>query len=189
MNAEATDLDLVETRRYWNVRQDQVPQQTGVGFSENDLERVAAKLKVDLSGSVLDVGCGTGRHAPLCGSYTGVDITPAMVEYARTHGADASLIDGPDDLTGRYDTIICLSVFTHIPRAQRQAYLAKFKQIATRVLVDIIPGEEGGVIGLWGADPDDFAADLKDAGFKVLGTCFLIMSGSSHMYFHCRAAR
>lgn len=69
---------------------------------------------------VLDVGCGTGRHAvPLAAQglqVTGVDLSPAMLARARARamaaGVELELIEGdarhlPDHLTG-FDVALCL---------------------------------------------------------------------------------
>jgi hypothetical protein len=74
-----------------------------------------------------------------------------------------------EDVTESGDVVVCLSVFTHIPRVLRQAYLEWFLGVAPRLLVDILPGEEGGNIGAWYADPDDFAVDMAWAGWAIDG--------------------
>jgi SAM-dependent methyltransferase len=69
---------------------------------------------------VLDVGCGTGRHAvPIAGlgaEVVGVDQSPAMLERAATRAAaagvdvtwvEADARDLPDDLGG-FDAVLCL---------------------------------------------------------------------------------
>lgn len=137
-------------------------------------------------GKTLDVGCGTGRLAQICGEYQGVDISPSMVEYCKRAGIQAELIDGPFDLHGEYEWVTCLSVFTHIPRSERRHYLERFGNIAPNLLVDIIPGEEGGSIALWQADVETFEADLKEHGFKVLGVHECISpDGAFHRCYRC----
>ena len=68
---------------------------------------------------VLDLGCGTGRHAQMFASWgldvVGVDGSAAMVAYCRrTHGETAHLCwqqaDMQDlaELEGRFDAVVCL---------------------------------------------------------------------------------
>jgi len=81
----------------------------------------------------LEVGCGIGRLAvPLTGHFEqvlGVDISPSMVQHARSYsrlhgieGVSYTTVGGPDDLLdalrpylGRCDFIYSLLVFQHIP--------------------------------------------------------------------------
>jgi SAM-dependent methyltransferase len=57
--------------------------------------RVIAGIGIDPEASILDVGCGTGdflaylRRMGHRGAYTGIDLTPAMVETARQRFPDA----------------------------------------------------------------------------------------------------
>jgi SAM-dependent methyltransferase len=80
----------------------------------------------------LDVACGPGlvtrALAPRVGSVLGVDVTPAMIELARSEAASASLgnvefrlgdvgkLDLPND---SFDGAICRFSFHHIPAAGR----------------------------------------------------------------------
>ena len=75
--------------------------------------------------SVLDVGCGTGRHAvPLAAQgarVVGLDPTPEMLDRARAKaeaaGADLELriggIDSLDDRVGEFDLVLCCLVLSH----------------------------------------------------------------------------
>lgn len=176
-------------RQFWDVPVDQVPDKTGAAtvMDCSDIQDVLNQLGVDTHGRVVDVGCGTGRMADLSGSWVGFDVAPAMVEYARQHGRDARLTTGPDDLAsaGSADLVLCLSVFTHLPRTERQAYLARFSEIAPTVLVDILDGEEGGSIAVWFADRDCFEADLAAAGFTEFDSYKRgSPDGAGHLYYH-----
>lgn len=163
-------------RDYWTTQD--VPAHTGAVNANgvDDLREVLAALHVDLSGQkVVDVGCGTGRLSELCGDYIGVDIAPSQVEYAKSKGLHALLIDGPEDLTlyeSSADTVCCFSVFTHISREDRQAYLHAFTELAPRVVVDILPGDqEHGDIPAWYTPASSFETDLVDAGFSNFDSC------------------
>ena len=73
--------------------------------------------------SMLDVGCGTGRfytHAKALGySYTGVDVTPLMVEHCRKRYPDGDFRAGDiydlDFKDGEFDLVFCHDVIVHIP--------------------------------------------------------------------------
>ena len=78
------------------------------------------------AGSVLDVGCGTGRvgralrAVGFAGMLAGLDISEASLEVARRSGAYASL--RPADLQERlpleddsFDVVVCVGVMTYLP--------------------------------------------------------------------------
>lgn len=182
---------------YWQCDPADAPALTGAAsvMDCSDIQEVLLLLSIPLAGKrILDVGCGTGRIAQLTdgpGSYMGLDVSPGMVEHALGHGLSALLIDGPDSfpftLSNCGDLIACLSVFTHIPRGERQAYLRAFHKTAPELLVDIIPGNGEGSIAHWTAHPGDFRQDLDHAGWTVAGEYGRTApDGTTHLYFHCR---
>ncbi|MBV8461704.1 MAG: class I SAM-dependent methyltransferase [Acidimicrobiales bacterium] len=76
-----------------------------------------------LTDALLDIGCGTGQSrrvsAGLVGRYVGVDLSPAVVEAARTvfpdddwHVADACRLPFPNE---SFDLVAFSSVLHHIP--------------------------------------------------------------------------
>lgn len=162
---------------YWDQGVMNVPDMTGAKhlLDGRDLQSVFASLGMPARlSNVLDVGCGTGRMAQFCDGYTGVDIAPSMVNYCRNSGIEASVIAGPQDLDGGgiglgFEWVTCISVFTHIPRAERLMYLNEFYRIAENVLVDIIAGDGAGDVALWTAAPDSFEEDCQAVGFQVVG--------------------
>lgn len=184
-------------RDFWDVPVEQVPAKTGAApvMDCSDIQDVLTNLDVTLAGKqVVDVGCGTGRMGKLCdpGRYLGFDIAPGMVKHARLKHWPAFLLDGPAHLAtvmpSGVDIILCLSVFTHLPRAERQAYLAAFAvNEVEELLVDILDGEEGGSIAVWFADRDDFEADLAAAGFTEFDSYKRgSPDGAGHLYYHAR---
>lgn len=166
-----------------------MPGATGVADDLNtaDIEEVLDAVGFGVLGNVLDIGCGTGRMADLADEYVGVDIAPAMVAYARARGLDARLIADFDDLPrGDYDTALALSVCTHLDRPARQRLLSAVADLGVpRLVVDIIPGEDGGDIGRATADAGDFIADLEACGFSVVGIHErTATSGALHRYHY-----
>lgn len=157
-------------REFWDVPVEQVPQKTGAATVMDcaDIQDVLDNLRVSLDDKlVVDVGCGTGRLHRLCGEYVGYDVAPNMVLYAAIGGLNVRLIDGPQDVHAKGDIVCCLSVFTHLPRDERRAYLEKFRTLAPTLLVDILPdGEESGGIPAWFTPSSSFERDLIAAGFE-----------------------
>jgi len=173
---------------YWDHGVKSVPQMTGAAhlLDASDVRSICADLDIALPfGSVLDVGCGTGRVAQLCEEYEGVDIAPSAVEYCAERGLKASAIYGPADLRGQFDWVVCLSVFTHICEQERVAYLEAFAKLAPNVLVDIIPGDGGGNIALWSSNVETFEANLR--GYSLLGTTERVsVNERPHRYYRLK---
>lgn len=143
-----------------------------------------------LKGRVLDIGCGTGRMASLCDDYTGVDITPSFVAYCQQQGLNVHLIESPTDLpVGPFDRILMASVMTHMPHAERLAYLPEIRsRLDGEALIDILPGiHDAGNVGGWYCDPKTFRADVKAAGFRVVKTLrWTAHDAHEHLYFRVR---
>jgi len=166
-----------------------VPVATGVGEEiwMGDIEEVCAGIGWTFHGSLLDVGCGTGRLARYADGYHGVDIAPAMVAYCQAQGLTASLTVTPADLPdGEWDQGAMLSVMTHMDRENRREYLFALRTRVSELLVDILPGRNDGDIGRMTADADEFVADLAEAGFDIRATFErTARSGAVHRYYRC----
>ena len=180
---------------YWDRGVRNVPDMTGAKhlLDCRDLAAVFASLEMPARlPNVLDVGCGTGRLASLCDGYTGVDISPSMVDYCQQAGLRVALIAGAEDLTessiAGFDWITAISVCTHIDRPERQAYLAAFARSSGQVLIDIIPGDGAGDVALWTADLDEFEADIEAAGFAIVGVVNHQWDAHTHRYYRLRRA-
>ncbi len=176
-------------REHWDhlARTSSVPYATGVGEEiwMGDIEDICEHIGWQWAGSLLDVGCGTGRMARYVDTYRGVDIAPAMVEYCRAAGLDVDLTDTPDDLPdGQWDQGTLLSVMTHIDRDLRRAYLFALRPRVGELLVDILPGSNDGTFGRMTARQDEFESDIAEAGFTINATYDrTARSGARHFYY------
>jgi SAM-dependent methyltransferase len=114
--------DLSYYDRYWSA--DRTPHYEPGPELAALLDRNA-----DPGARVLDVGCGAGNSyarpiAERVASYTGVDVSAAAIELARSAGLDATVIDDaaslpfPDD---DFDLAICIEVFEHLFEPHRAA--------------------------------------------------------------------
>lgn len=99
------------------------------------------KLKKYPFQELLDVGCGTGPMIELLlkefpdKSYTGIDLTPRMIEVAQEKKLDHSrfLVGDSENLPfekDTFDAVICTNSFHHYPNPQA------FINEASRVLKD-----------------------------------------------------
>ncbi|MGA9633932.1 MAG: class I SAM-dependent methyltransferase [Solirubrobacterales bacterium] len=92
--------------------------------------------------SVLDFGCGVGRLSRELGRrferYVGVDISPGMVERARTLNADSAncdfIVNDRPDLSrfadGEFDAVVSFIVLQHLPeRDLIRAYISEFGRV------------------------------------------------------------
>ena len=102
------------------------------GNTEADL-LVHAGLKPNHS--LIDIGCGSGRLSTALSrrfgdalSYLGIDISPELLDYARTRAAASYRFELHDGLTipapdGSADFIVAFSVFTHLLHEETYIYL------------------------------------------------------------------
>jgi SAM-dependent methyltransferase len=95
----------------------------------------------DITGRVLDVGCGTGEHALLAAAHgatvTGVDLAPRAIEAARAKAADRGLAvrfevgDALhlERLGKRFDVVLDSGVFHVVDDADRPRYVASLAAV------------------------------------------------------------
>ena len=190
---------------YWDQGIGEVERMTGLGrlpsptiLAGDDIRNVCLMLGINLPvASLLDLGCGTGRLAPLAVDWTGVEISPSAVAYCQARHLPVSLIDGPTGLAGfpadRFDWVWACSVFTHIDRDEQQRYLAECVRVAPQILVDILVDEPGRSCARWGSDPHVFRTDLEALGYVVSSHTHDVVDGHGptapkHRYFVGRRA-
>jgi SAM-dependent methyltransferase len=97
-----------------------------------------ARYREQLSGRVVELGCGAGRVlgylVALGGEAHGIDIAPEMVRYTREAYPQADVRVGdlaalPESLEGRYDAIVAIdNVLDVFDDAQRRAVLARCRE-------------------------------------------------------------
>jgi len=90
---------------------------SGIADAADIVRRIKAATGEQPRGRALDFGCGAGRLAEAMAAYvdrvTGYDVSPGMLETARSRGGRASYVDALPD--GPFDWINSYIVFQHIP--------------------------------------------------------------------------
>lgn len=172
---------------YWDRGWRNVPDMTGARhlLDAPDLKEVLGSFGIPLPlKNVLDVGCGTGRASQLCDGYLGTDIAQSAIDYCAKKKIPAVLMTGPDDLpSGPFDVILCISVFTHVDRAERRSYLDAFAARVDVLVVDIIKGDGSGNVAAWTAVPEEFEQDMRDCGFEFASPADYRWDDHVHSYY------
>jgi SAM-dependent methyltransferase len=145
-------MDYIDAyREHTNLRVDEDPQRAIGGHWEEMGEVQFSFLKqhgLEPFHKMLDIGCGTlrgGRHFIRFlnpGNYTGVDISPKVIEFARGLIESEQLADRKPNLllnqTGelkfaefaeRFDFLLAQSVFTHLPRKYLEQAFAHVRNV------------------------------------------------------------
>jgi SAM-dependent methyltransferase len=106
-------------------------------FSD-DVYRFLRRYLPDPPASVLDIGCGTGHYTARLAEdgfeAWGVDLDPAMIDYARAHYENASfeVRDMRDiaGLGGVFDAGICIgNTAAHLPAGDFEGFLTRLKGV------------------------------------------------------------
>lgn len=143
------------------------------------------EMELDKAKSVLEVGVGTGRLAvrvaPLCGKFSGIDISPKTVKRAEENLAgykNVTLICG-DFLDYRFDrsfdVIYSSLTFMHI-KDKRGAVnkIARLLNDGGRFILSLDKNRSNFIdtgtsrIKIYPDDPDTFEKDIKSAGLTVM---------------------
>ena len=141
---------------------------------------------VPRSGSVLDLGCGSGepiaRYLIEQGrAVTGVDAAPGLIALCRARFADQDWIDADMrglDLGRRFDGLIAWNSSFHLSRRDQRALVTVFARHLKPggVLMFTSGDEDGERIGEWRGEPlyhaslsiADYRAGLDAGGFSVI---------------------
>jgi trans-aconitate methyltransferase len=138
---------------YWTERgrhyESEAIERGWVNVENEPLFRLLDTLAFD---SVLEVGCGFGRvgyaikrHYPHV-AYTGIDVSPDLIEGARKRLPDSELIVADLatwDSDRKWDLVVSVSVLGHILPADIEAVIAKMRKWATNDVVAIDWDEVG----------------------------------------------
>ncbi|MBI5152872.1 MAG: class I SAM-dependent methyltransferase [Parcubacteria group bacterium] len=139
-------------------------------------------------GSILDVGCGNGRDAPLFIEseyrYVGVDLSPEMIMCAREFAPSATFCEGdmyalpfPQD---SFDGFWASASLLHIPKRNITKVLQEIKRVVKIGGIGFFAIKEGNgermVEGRYGGDErffafygqTEFADVLQKNGFEIL---------------------
>ncbi len=135
------DLDVAARERFFDAGSQQVAKLAA---------RIEAQTGCTLeSRRVLDFGCGVGRMAlPLaerCEHVYGIDVSPAVLREADSNARRMRLsnvewmeTDRLAELSGRYDLLLSMWVFQHIPSREGE-------QILGTLLGGLLPGGVGAI--------------------------------------------
>lgn len=139
-------------RRYFQAAAGGYDDEGFASATDVEVAEVWALLGLHPGARLLDVGCGTGRHAvavaALGVAVTGVDLSSAMLEGARTRAADAGvdieLVEAdarqlPEGLEA-YDAAICLCEGAFCLVADDVEPLAHDRAILTSIYDALRPG-------------------------------------------------
>ncbi|NNC84349.1 MAG: class I SAM-dependent methyltransferase [Flavobacteriales bacterium] len=106
-------------------------------------------IDLDVSPSVLDVGCGAGSYYAYCKSlgkeiaYTGLDIVPEMTEHVKATHPEVQVYLGPiDDFTEAHDYVIASGTFNASIGTDMEAWasyvkssILKMHQLARKAVI------------------------------------------------------
>lgn len=134
---------------------------------------------------VIDIGCGTGEFSVFFDpkNYTGVDIEPAYIKYARKNYQGEFLIADATKLPfaeQSFDTAVILGVLHHLPDDKCVKIFDEIKRVlksgaGALVLEDVVGGEDNKITKiLHNLDKGDFIRSAKEY-FNLLKPHFKIV--------------
>lgn len=96
------------------------------------------------TGSILDIGCGTGRFAKIFGGrYTGIDNNPQYIACAKKYAPEGNFFvaDSSDVgfLNRQFDYVLSICTFHHLSDEQVKKTVARMKEMANKKIFIIDP--------------------------------------------------
>ena len=96
---ESLTREIADEQSYWNKRAEEFNENgKSKKYRDEELDSadyIMSRKLIDKESSILDIGCGTGRHsikfAKSAKDVTGIDISPEMLKYAQTNAEEAGL--------------------------------------------------------------------------------------------------
>jgi SAM-dependent methyltransferase len=165
----------------------------GAGADVNDFLSSGATLflavdklaELKKSRAILDFGCGCGRLLRFLSQYTrqadmvGVDIEPRQIQWASCNLDFASFAVAqklpPLSFPGRrFDTVVALSVFSHLPESRHKSWMEEFARIVApggHVIVTTLG--QGSIEAALGGTADFAILQITDEEFSVARREFL----------------
>ena len=147
------DLEAFRSRAHFVTQEEYADIYTALPRIHNDtdnslacIDRIASDA---LSGSLLDVGCGTGELLRRLiaaengkpGRYTGIDFQ--IDEQTRLDTPGVDLVEGPIErlpfADESFDTVVCTHVLEHVLDIRRA--IAELRRVCKRRLIVVVPKE------------------------------------------------
>ena len=158
-------------------------------YSQEKRFKVLSEINIKDGSTLLDVGCGLGDlHKWLVKNgkkvkYTGVDVTPAMIEKARENIGDADFmaadISDPDIELGQYDYVFASGIFYLLESDPEES----MKKIIAKLFDLSLKGIAFNSLSSWSKvkQEDEFYADpLKTLEFCRTLSPFVTMRHDYH---------
>lgn len=150
--------EVKEEWDWWNQLEGDAVYNNAWGFPHYDVEEVASFIEqnADVSGRVLDIGCGPGRLGHTLAArhpavdFVGVDVSQKMVGLSLQDAPSNWSAEHTDGLTiphGPFNTVYAVTVFQHLPPGVVKLYF--------RLVFDALA--EGGSLIFTYAVGDEFA--------------------------------
>lgn len=173
--AKLTEEERITKRSYDRVAADWESRHQKP-FWQDEFQKLKKLLP---AGTIIEVGCGTGRDAKklieLGYKYKGVDISEAMVQQARKNNLGAEFeVASVYDIAPEYsfDAFWCAATLIHIPKRRINEALKALKGCVMERGLGFISVKEGSGEGLENreelADSDFFFAYYQDDEFRKI---------------------